>query len=359
MTSDLPDMIIGGKGELAGAIPHLLGYRPEEQSVVVLGLQGNRLGPLAATTSPDVVAHGGFPSQASAGFARQVGQAFTRYGVTTSIVVGYGADGPGRARLVAEALDSYVSPNHEVACWSVDRGQVRSWDREVGGWSKPELVDSGAEWVLRGSAPADSRHDMVDSFQPQPAQAWAPLSSDQQQELAALPEADQVGLARDVVRQLTEPGAGAGPHEYAWLGALINGPVGVRDAVLGATVTSPGGVEALRAALVGAPECYRDGLTAVTAATVYVRGHSSELAHELVDRVNPTGPHARLAGLVRTSLNMGLDPRGLQRAIVAADRDADDFYRSSPAPSRATRALDTHPPVKPDVSRNRNPGVGR
>ena len=247
MTSDLPDMIIGGKGELAGAIPHLLGYRPDEQSVVVLGLQGNRLGPLAATTSP---AHDGFTSHVSAGFARQVGQAFTvtasprRSSVTA-------ADGPGRARLVAEALDSYVSPNHEVACWSVDRGQVRSWDRPGAGRSLSS-VDSGAECceALR----RDSRHDMVDSVQPQRRRRRARrCRRTSSSELGGFLEADQVGLARDVVRQLTELG-GRGPREYAWLGALINGPSVVRDAVLGATVTSPGGVEARGPLLLG-PEC--------------------------------------------------------------------------------------------------------
>ena len=40
MSAGVPDEIIRGNGEIAASLPHLLGYRPGDQTVVVVGLVG-------------------------------------------------------------------------------------------------------------------------------------------------------------------------------------------------------------------------------------------------------------------------------------------------------------------------------
>ena len=171
MSAGVPDEIIRGNGEIAASLPHLLGYRPGDQTVVVVGLVGNRLGPIAVARPP---ANGeGFNPATSDGFARAVCPALERHGVTTFLTVGYGPAGAEHAHLIGDALGRHVTGGHEVLRWSVDRGLVRSW-HETDGWSAGQRVGSGAEWVLRGSSPADSYEQFSASFTPQPARLLTP-----------------------------------------------------------------------------------------------------------------------------------------------------------------------------------------
>ena len=98
MSAGVPDEIIRGNGEIAASLPHLLGYRPGDQTVVVVGLVGNRLGPIAVARPP---ANGeGFNPATCDGFAREVCPALERHGVTTFLTVGYGPTGAEHAHLL-------------------------------------------------------------------------------------------------------------------------------------------------------------------------------------------------------------------------------------------------------------------
>lgn len=361
---------IRGVAALAGAVPHLLSYRPDDQSVVVLGLRGNQLGPIAVARPPRDAGPAGLTAQMAAEMGDQIGEVFDQHGVTTTITVGYGPDGPGHAHWVADAMDHSAAADRMVIL-AVDRGQVFQWDDRAAAWTAGQPLDPAVEWVVRGSAPADSYQDLTAGFQPQAARAWPPLSAEQQRELTALSVADQVGVARDLVRRLAEPGVTPGPADHAWLGALANANnVIVRDSVLGAAVTTPGGTGVLQSALVGAPYGYRDGLTAVTAAALYSTGRSSELVLGLTGRIDPAGPNAALAQLIRAATSANLEPYMFRQAIEQANHDADRILgyhakrgeqpQTNPGiPNRAVRAPENRPPHKPGAGREPGPGVGR
>lgn len=361
---------IRDKGDFAAALPHLLGFRPDELTVVVVGLQGSRVGPIAVLHPPSPQA---FAPDAVDGLARDIGPAFESHGVTTSIVVGYGPDGPDRVHRVAGALGHQIAADHNVSRWCVDRGLVRTWD-DARGWGLGEAIGGGEEWVLRGSSPADSYDRLRAAFQQQPDPTWPELSATQARELDALPVADQVALARTLVSRMTEPGS-QGQQEFGWLGALASHNRMARDAVLGAAVSTEGGLGVLQAALPGAPAAYRDSLTAVTAATLYASGRSSQLTEELAERIDPAGPNAGLAALIRGSVMSRLDPAVMRDAIVEAGRDTDALLHraerpegprpagapggSREAPMSRGRAAELRIPHKPGGAARPDRGIGR
>ena len=368
MSAGVPDEIIRGNGEIAASLPHLLGYRPGDQTVVVVGLVGNRLGPIAVARPP---ANGeGFNPATCDGFAREVCPALERHGVTTFLTVGYGPTGAEHAHLIGDALGRHVTGGHEVLRWSVDRGLVHSW-HETDGWSAGQQVGSGAEWVLRGSSPADSYDQLTASFSPQPARQWPPLPDDKARLLTATPVPDQVVMARDLVRQMIEPGAVNGPAEYGWLGALASGHPSVRDTVMAELASHPAGVWVARAAYVGAPAPCRDALTAVTAVAVITHGLSGELARDLAGRIDPNGPNAHWAFLIGAAVDNHLDPAELRQFLAATRREPEVISlppragrfpggESSPGPDALpARRAERRAPHKPGQRGGRGPDIGR
>lgn len=347
--------------DLVSGIGQYLGYEPQENHLVVLGLSStNRLGPLACVPwepeyDPDPV------------FAPSLAYALRGARDTNAvIVVGYGDDGPDRALRVADAL-SETLVIRDVAAVDLRAGTVRA---HLGtSWSEPQPLNSRleAELVLQGQPLVrGSREDLLASVAPLPEPTYAPLSQDALDKIELRSPRDR---ATDVLRQLdvlARPDSTASSTLVATTRALLahsmaTSPM-LRDVVLAETVQDPRAHQALLDLYRGAPAVYLGELAPAAAASEYLCSARTMTAAAILEHTNRSGPNTNLANLLGTCIQLGLDPDSVRGSFSRdgaheAVAQAETTFRAAARATLRSNSFPAPPATKGPTTHDRAPGA--
>lgn len=313
-------------GELIAAVPHLLGFHPQD-SVVLLALHGKQLGLTLRADLVDI-------EQASL-LGEQMLVPLARQGPTGAVLVVIGGeltpDGDPPRRALVEVLDQVFSgagiPLAHVA-WAAATAGGASWrcydDPTCAGTVvDPAATPLAAATVAAGAVTYRSREEiagLLAADDPAALRRRVALlrAADAEHPMGAAVRAQRLTRLAELRRQ-----AAAGDIE------LSDGTVAevasalcdhrVRDACL-SWCTGPGAVAAERLwlALVRAtPAPQRAEPAALLALVAYLRGDGA-LAGLAVEDALRACPEHSLSGLLRAALNGGLPPEVLRTVVADA-----------------------------------------
>ena len=327
VTSPKPEpMRIGEPGDLIELIPFLLGFHPAD-SVVIVGLAGTRLGPVARV---DLEVLG----------CLEVGQRVTplqRSGCTTAVVVVYSTapDGsgvlPGDAEVVA--LSRACEDSGITVSWAYLVHGNRFWSfTDLGGTASVLPGDTSpvaATAISQGLSVVPRRDDLLAVFAPRPveAQVHADTMAQEAYSLREVPmgaeDVDEAcKLILDTARTLIEARAVTDlPVErLAVLGALLD-RIPVRDAVwLAVDAGEADGLALWQQLFTRLPAPW-----SAPALFLYgweqFRSGNATMASEACDRARAAAPDYSAARLLSDAISVSVNPVGmpLLRELAAAE----------------------------------------
>ena len=340
-----PDRVqISDPGEIAAAVPQLLGFRPSESVVLVClgGRSGNRIGLTVRADLP--------PPDLTAAAARVLADTVSRArpDAVVAVLVSEVRDAPGsedadlphRGLLgdLTDALSGYGIPVRDALL--VRSGRWWSYDcpdpccRPAAGSAVPDGVSAlEAASVLSGTVVASSRKALERRIEPDPGRprtvaACARLAG--REPTVAQNCGPATTPDRDAVREALSrcaPGTGAGTRLSDDLVArvvLALQDPGLRDrALLAALGEDAAAAEVLWAECTRrAPEPLDAAPATLLAVSAWLRGDGA-MADIALRRALDSDPGYRLAGLLLPALAACLPPAELRALIAAsADRDA-------------------------------------
>lgn len=332
--------------ELIAAVPHLLGFHPQD-SVVLIALHGKSLG---LTMRADLVTADEAPR-----LAEQVLVPISRAqpdGVALVVIGGdAGSDGDPPHRVLVDAFDDMLAgAGFPVvhAAWTSATASGASWrcyhDPTCAGTvADPETSPLAAATVAAGAVTFGSRQELVDLLSAEDSAALqrrAELldAADGEHPMSARVIDQRLALLRDLHRATARGELVLSDRVVAEVASALCDHR-VRDACLSwCTGTGAVAAEQLWLALVRAtPAPERAEPAALLALTAYLRGDGA-LASVALETALLACPHHSLSGLLRAALDGGLSPELLrsvaQDAAAAVRRSA---RRSSKRRSRHKR----------------------
>ncbi|MFE2754945.1 DUF4192 domain-containing protein [Actinosynnema sp. NPDC059335] len=322
MTNSLTRPGLRDPGDLIAAVPHLLGFHPDD-SIVVLLVRGHDV---AVTLRVDLP-----PPDAPTRSSRKLLAPLARYGgdAAVIVVVGGGSGDPpedlphaGLVDEVCASLDAVDVPL-VLAVWTRATAKGERWFdyRDVGGSGTvpdPSSTVLAASSAAAGHVTYASRDAMRDLLTPDPPEALARrtallnrLAADHPPPEDVVPTRHrdlvhaEVVRAADRKRLLTD-------EEVADLAHALSHPL-TRDSALAYCVGEHArGAEVLWTELTRAsPVPERAEPATLLAFSAYARGLGS-LAAVALDRAEEANPGHRLADLLRTALTTGLPPEQIR-----------------------------------------------
>lgn len=325
-----------GNGDLVNVVASSLGYTPSNEHVVAVALNEQRVGLMISIGWP------GQPGQESTTaleLAELMSEHLDRAGATGVIVLGYGQEGPGRALLLATALETDLRVAKVLA---VDNATSTVRETDGAWWSESEPIQDTAAiaGLMDLDAPASDRESRMVQFDPRTEPDYAPASAAQRSRIESTLPSQR---AANALQQLDALAAAAPvtPSERAALAHGILSHLTSRDLVIARAVQQPELSQALVQLYRGAPDEYRQGLAAVAGITHYVTAGDSAGTSRILDHAGHDGPHASLAEISRTAVQLGVPPDSLRRlaANVGAEGAAQADAAFEAAKSAERRSL--------------------
>ncbi|WMY80015.1 DUF4192 family protein [Citricoccus sp. I39-566] len=325
MTDDKPTMRITTPTDLAGAVPHMVGYQPDNNQIAILGFHGpNYIGAAVHTWS---AALGDGPAHA-AEVTDYISRAFGGR-ADSYLAIGYGPEGPERALLFQDAFTQQTES--KVQAWAVDNDRLqiftpgRGWSPEA-----PLETTAGTEFAMvTGAQPAATREELVQQYEPVSEDQQAHLNPDTAERFATMAPTAQYEWAARALTEGTESKTGLTDEQVSIIAHATATSVHIRDNLLADVVGN--GVKADRlvdvfrrcddarrpdmADLAGAAQFISQGSTvAIEAITRHTTGELGRMAN-----------HAATLGLDPKPLVDSIDRNELRQRLTAADRQ---HYRS-------------------------------
>ncbi|MCT2088370.1 DUF4192 domain-containing protein [Micrococcus terreus] len=120
MTDDTPSMRITTPTDLAGAVPHMVGYQPDNNQIAVLGFHGpHYIGAAVHTWTAELGEGPAHAAEVTNHIARAFGDRANSY-----LTIGYGPEGPESALLFQDAFTQQTES--KVQAWAVDNDGAKS-----------------------------------------------------------------------------------------------------------------------------------------------------------------------------------------------------------------------------------------
>lgn len=292
------------------AIPGLIGYTPDQGTVVALCSDSN--GIVGATLTLDFN-----DGQTTDGYALDLDRAATvlqRSDLTTAIVVAHSADAAPFAQQVTTALATRNSGAISALTVITANGLASALVNNQ--WTEPAPVpDHRLDFIVEGVDIAHSRSQLVSRFERDPIPSWSAPNENIRQTIENLPTSDRIAAAKMWLIELTGDGTSATPDEYARLAHLVDTSQSARDVVTAFASRSTDSADVLHAAYVTAPDEYQDVLGAAAGLSHLIAYRDTLGARRMLTEVSPASPHHNLARLSFAMMEAPLTPGDI-RAIV-------------------------------------------
>lgn len=301
-----------GFGELIAQLPHMMGYHPDPESLVIIGIRGNELAFTAVVTGDATQPR----THALRALCDQVGPAMERGGADAVAVIYYGnpdrLDAADAARIVLGGL------RVPVHLFDVDEGHFRAGDALSGGWLLPRRLPP-APVVRHAVEPeAGGREAFYARLTPYPEARYPLLSDQDARSIDTLSPSLRVEIAQRALARLS---AGAGdPGRWAILGHLVAGDADLALQLGHYAAGDQARVDSLIDTFRGAPVEHRAAIAAAAAAAAYLACRPSGVAATLLEHASPDSPLERL---IVASVDAGVHPRAVYREL--ADTLPDDL----------------------------------
>lgn len=341
--------------EFLAAIPYLIGYQPDHDSVVVAGLREGHMQfsatiPLgsAPPIDNDLPAHD---------TGSKVSRVIRQERVDAVIVVGYGPRGDqNTGRLLAHLIDAPITIEIHI-----DNEQYRRRSSPDEPWTSPSPLpaapDHGAAWKLPDPSAGRTQH--LEKYQPHPQTGFQPLPRERGDLLDALMPSLRAEIG---VRTLDRIALTHDPDDMALLAHLI-GTTLTQAHVLHATISNPHRRQALIDTYRAAPAPHLADLATLASAGHYLSGGSTATTHEILHHAHPDSPLTQLltAGIAadvpgRELHNLFTARHGLDRLLHATEAADQAWETTQHRHETPTPPHDPAPPPR-KASRHSNPGT--
>lgn len=345
MADDKPTMRITTPTDLAGAVPHMVGYQPDNNQIAILGFHGpNYIGAAVHTWAAELGEGPTHAVEITDHIARAFGDRANSY-----LAIGYGPEGPERALLFQDAFTQQTEARAQAWAVNNDRLQVFSPDR---GWSpEADLEDTaGTEYAMvTGAQPAATRKDLAHQYEPVPEDQQAHLDPDTAQRFATMAPTAQYEWASRALTEGAESKTGLTDEQVAIIAHATATSVHIRDNLLADVVDNNIKAERLVDVFRRTDDARRPDMADLAGAGEYIT-RGSTVAIETITR-HTTGSLGRMAhqaafqGLDPQPLIDSIDHNELRDRLTMADRQ---HYRrhsatsSMPLPNPGARA-----PIRP------------
>lgn len=360
MAEDKPTVRITTPTDLAGAVPHLVGYQPGDHQLAVFGFRGSQYA--GATVHTWMVPLGEGPAHAAAA-AEHITTAFGDR-ADSFLAIGYGPDGPDRALLFRDALEQHsVDTAH---AWAVQDDRLRVFSPEHG-WSEPLPLETtaGIELdLITGNRPEPSREDLARRYAPVPERQQAIITPQDAERFGAMAPSAQYEWASKVLTDGAQSKTGLTDDQVGIIAHAATASVHVRDNLLHDVIGDPVKADRLVDAFRRTSDGRRPDMADLAAAGQYLT-RGSTVGIEAIAR-HTTGSLGRMVdkaaflGLDPQPLIDSLDRTELRERLAMADRQHYRGHLTNHSPSLTNP--DPRAPTRPasgDQQPRRHPGAWR
>ncbi|MFC7403448.1 DUF4192 family protein [Citricoccus sp. GCM10030269] len=228
MTDDKPTVRITTPTDLAGAVPHMVGYQPADNQIAILGFRDSTYTGVAVHTWTAALGDG--PAHA-AKVTEHIAQAFGNR-ADWYLTIGYGPEGPERALLFQDAFTQQTGTTSHA--WAVDHDHLQVFSTEHG-WSPETPLETTAatEYTMAtGSQSAASRDELARQYEPVPENHQATLPPDTAARFGSMAPSAQYEWASRVLTEGAQSKTGLTDEQVAIIAHAAATNVHIRDHLL-------------------------------------------------------------------------------------------------------------------------------
>ncbi|GAA1133692.1 DUF4192 family protein [Citricoccus alkalitolerans] len=359
MADDTPSMRITSPTDLAGAVPHMVGYQPDNNQVAILGFHGpDYIGAAVHTWAAELGEGPAHTAEVTNHITRAFGDRANSY-----LAIGYGPEGPERALLFQDAFTQQTET--QTQAWAVDNDRLRVFSPDRGWSPEADLEDTaGTEYsMITGAQPAATREDLAQHYEPVPEDQQALLHPDTAQRFATMAPTAQYEWAARALTEGAESKTGLTDEQVAVIAHAVATSVHIRDTLLADVVGDSIKADRLVDAFRRCDDARRPDMADLAGAGQYIT-RGSTVAIQTITR-HTTGSLGRMAN---QAASFGLDPQPLidsidrnelRQRLTMADRQ---HYRShvmghSPLLSNPDTRAPTRPTPRTGYQPGQHPGT--
>ncbi|XKH55142.1 DUF4192 domain-containing protein (plasmid) [Citricoccus nitrophenolicus] len=356
MADDKPTLRITTPTDLAGAIPHMVGYQPDNNQIAILGFHGpNYIGAAVHTWAATLGEGPAHTAEVTDHITHAFGDRANSY-----LAIGYGPEGPERALLFQDAFIQQT--DSKVQAWAVDNDRLRVFSPGRGWSPEADLEDTaGTEYsMVTGAQPAATREDLAQQYEPVPEDQQAHLNPDTAQRFATMAPTAQYEWAARALTEGAESKTGLTDEQVAVIAHAVASSVHIRDNLLADVVGDSIKADRLVDVFRRCDDARRPDLADLAGTSQYI-SRGSTVAIEAITR-HTTGSLGRMAN---QAASLGLDPQPLidsidrselRQRLTMADRH---HYRSHvQSHSPLLPNPDPRAPTRPAPDTGRQPRQG-
>ncbi|MFB9075223.1 DUF4192 family protein [Citricoccus parietis] len=311
--------------DLAGAVPHMVGYQPGNNQIAILGFHGpDYIGAAVHTwtaTLGDGPAHA---AEVTDHITRAFGDRANSY-----LAIGYGPEGPDRALLFQDAFTQQTETRAQA--WAVDNDRLRVFTPGRGWSPEADLEDTaGTEYsMVTGAQPVATREELARHYEPVSEDQQAHLDPETAQRFATMAPTAQYEWASRALTEGAESKTGLSDEHVAVIAHAVATSVHIRDNLLADVIGDSIKADRLVDVFRRCDDARRPGMADLAGAAQFIT-RGSTVAIEAITR-HTTGELGRMAD---QAASLGLDPQPLidsiardelRQRLTAADRQ---HYRS-------------------------------
>lgn len=308
MADDKPTMRITTPTDLAGAVPHMVGYQPDNNQIAILGFHGpNYIGAAVHTWAAEL---GDGPAH-TAEVTNHITRAFADR-ANSYLAIGYGPEGPDRALLFQ---DAFQQTETQAQAWAVDNDRLRVFTPGRGWSPEADLEDTaGTEYsMVTGAQPAATREDLAQHYEPVSEDQQAHLDPETAQRFATMAPTAQYEWAARALTEGAESKTGLSDEHVAVIAHAVATSVHIRDNLLADVIGDSIKADRLVDVFRRCDDARRPDMADLAGAGQYIT-RGSTVSIEAITR-HTTGSLGRMAN---HAASLGLDPQPL---IDSIDRD--------------------------------------
>lgn len=304
-----PTVRITRPTDLAGAVPHMVGYQPADNQVAILGFRDSHYTGAAVHTWTAELGDGSAHARAATlHIATAFGDRAQSY-----LTIGYGPDGPERALLVQDAFAAHTGATAQA--WAVQDEQLRVFSPQHG-WSPAVDLEATAGTqmdIATGNQPAASRDELARRYAPVPEHQQARLDPATGERFGSLPPSTQYEWASRALTEGATSKTGLTDEQAALIAHTAATNEHIRDNLLHDVIGDSVKADRLVDAFRRSGDACRPDMADLAAAGLYIT-RGSTVGIEAIAR-HTTGALGRM---VDKAAFLGLDPQPL---IDSIDRD--------------------------------------
>lgn len=306
MADDKPTMRITTPTDLAGAVPHMVGYQPDNNQIAILGFHGpNYIGAAVHTWAAELGEGPAHTAEVTNHITRAFGDRANSY-----LAIGYGPEGPERALLFQDAFTQQTET--QAQAWAVDNDRLRVFSPGCGWSPEADLEDTaGTEYsMVTGAQPAATREDLARHYEPVPEDQQAHLDPETAQRLATMAPTAQYEWAGRALSEGAESKTGLTDEHVAVIAHATATSVHIRDNLLADVIGDSIKADRLVDVFRRCDDARRPDMADLAGAAQYIT-RGSTVAIEAITR-HTTGELGRMAN---HAASLGLDPKPLIDSI--------------------------------------------